>query len=252
MKPILKVLFLFVIFCLSVQLGVGQSNTRSLQVDASKSVAKIQPTMYGIFFEDINFAADGGIYAEMVKNRGFEFTYPKMGWSQPNSDRFSLNKEGGMGTVIKTEDNPSNRNFLRVVINNASGYELINEGFRAMGVKANESYDVSVNAAQIEGNISEIHFQFVDQDGKVVGKTSIPLNAKEWTTYESVINATDTEAKAQLKITFTGTGIVDLDMISVFPQDTWKGRKKGMRKDLVQLLSDLKPRLFRLKGASEP
>lgn len=228
--------------------GWSQSNARSLQVDASKSTAKIQPTMYGVFFEDINFAADGGLYAEMVKNRGFEFTLPKMGWSQPKSDRFSLNKASGMGTVIKTEGNPANRNFLRVVINNDAGYELINEGFRGMGVKADASYDVSVEAAQKEGNISAIHFHLIDQDGKVLGETTIQLSSSEWKTYESVIKASNTEAKAQLKITFTGTGIVDLDMISLFPQDTWKGRKKGLRQDLVQLLYDLKPGFLRFPG----
>lgn len=103
---------------------IGQTAEHRLEVDVSASVAKIQLTMYGVFFEDINFAADGGLYAELVKNRSFEFTLPKMGWLQPKSDRHSLNKNSGMATVIKNEDNPANRNFLRVEVNNASGYEL--------------------------------------------------------------------------------------------------------------------------------
>lgn len=249
MKALLKVIVLVLIFTsYSQKITQGQSNAHSLRVDASKSVAKIQPTMYGVFFEDINFAADGGLYAEMVKNRGFEFALPKMGWLEPNSDRFSLNKSSGISAVIKTEGNPANRNFLRVVINNDASYELINEGFRGMGVKADQSYDVSVKVARQEGNISAIHFHLVNKSGKILGETTIPLNGADWKTYESVINAVNTEAKTQLKITFTGTGTVDLDMVSLFPQDTWKGRKKGLRKDLVQLLYDLKPGFLRFPG----
>ena len=249
MKPILKAIALLVLLTSCSQKVVqSQSSAHRFEVDASKSTAKIQPTMYGIFFEDINFAADGGLYAEMVKNRGFEFTFPKMGWLQPKSDRFSLNKEGGMGSVVKTQGDPANRNFFRVIIQNDAGYELINEGFRGMGVKANQSYDLSLKAAQKEGNISAIHFQLINENGKDLGKTTIKLNSSDWKTYESVIKATNTEAKAQLKITFTGTGTIDLDMISLFPQDTWMGRKKGLRKDLVQLLYDLKPGFLRFPG----
>jgi alpha-N-arabinofuranosidase len=227
----------------------GQGNERLLEVNAAQSVAKIQPTMYGIFFEDINFAADGGLYAELVKNRGFEFTMPQMGWSQPNSDRFSLNLQSGMGTVIKTEGNPSNRNFLRVVINNTAGYELINEGFRGMGIKKNESYDLSFRAAQQEGNITAVRFQLISENGKkVLGESLVPISGSEWKTYTSVIKASSTDVKAKMKITFEGSGTVDLDMVSLFPQDTWKGRKYGLRKDLVQLLADLEPGFLRFPG----
>lgn len=227
---------------------VGQTNTRQLQVDVSQSRAKIQPTMYGIFFEDINFAADGGLYAELVKNRSFEFAEPKMGWKEPNSDRFSLNPKSGIGTVIRTQEKRTGSNFLRVVVNDDHGYELINEGFRGMGIKSGASYDVYVDASKKEGDISEIHFQLVSESGKVLGKTSVDLSGSGWKTYTSVIKATDTEAKAKLKITFSGSGSIDLDMISLFPQDTWKGRKKGLRKDLVQLLYDLNPGFLRFPG----
>ena len=220
----------------------------NLVVNAKDTGIKIQPSMYGVFFEDINFAADGGLYAEMVKNRGFEFTIPKMGWSEPNSNKHSLNKKSGMGMIIKKENNPANRNYLQVVVNNAEGYELINEGFRGMGVKANAQYDLSIKAAKKEGDISLIRFQLVTEEGKVLGETSIKPEGNDWKYYEAVINATETEAKAQLKITFEGEGTIDLDMISLFPQDTWKGRKKGLRKDLVQLLYDLKPGFLRFPG----
>src|SRR5690606_38893500 len=78
----------------------------NLEVDLTKSITKIQPTMYGVFFEDINFAADGGLYAEMVKNRTFGFDAPLMGWSQPNSNVHSFNKDSGMATPMRTSENP--------------------------------------------------------------------------------------------------------------------------------------------------
>jgi alpha-N-arabinofuranosidase len=247
MKPIIKAVALLLFFNVFQSTPIwGQS--KALEVDASQSLAKIQPTMYGIFFEDINFAADGGIYAELIKNRSFEFTLPKMGWKEPNSIRYSLNGASGFGSIIKNEANPANRNFLRVLVNNADTYELINEGFRGIGVKAKAKYDLSFMAAKQEGNISAIRFQLITEAGKVVGETSVNLSGSDWKLYEAVIIPTATDAKTQLKITFVGTGTVDVDMISLFPQDTWMGRKKGLRKDLVQLLHDLKPGFLRFPG----
>lgn len=249
MQPSLKVITLVLLMgiCYPPN-GKAQSDIHRFRVDASEFVADIQPTMYGIFFEDINFAADGGLYAEMVKNRSFEFTEPKMGWSEPKSDRFSLNKDSGMGSILKSTSNPTNSNFLRVVVENDQQYELLNEGFRGMGVREDQRYDLSINAALRAGSISAIHFNLVGEDGEVLGKTSITLTGTDWKNYESVIEADKTAAKAQLKITFAGTGTIDLDMISLFPQETWKGRKKGLRKDLVQLLYDLKPGFLRFPG----
>ena len=110
-----KIIISFILLVFA-NLVFGQVN--KLVVDVSNSKAKIQPTMYGIFFEDINFAADGGLYAEMIKNRGFEFEIPMTGWIEPNTNRFSLNKNSGSAEIIKTEDIKSNRNICRVTINN--------------------------------------------------------------------------------------------------------------------------------------
>lgn len=242
----MKKIITFIILLLFTNFAYGQ--LYKLVVDVSKSKAKIQPTMYGIFFEDINFAADGGLYAEMIKNRGFEFEEPKMGWVQPNSNRFSLNQNSGAAEIIKIESSSSNRNICRVKINNDTGYVLLNEGFRGMGIKKNASYRLSLLASKRSGDIRKINFSFVNKDGKVLGKTSIILDGQDWAEYTAQLIASDTEAKAKLKITFEGTGEVDLDMISLFPEDTWKGRKKGLRTDLVQLLYDLKPGFIRFPG----
>jgi alpha-L-arabinofuranosidase len=220
----------------------------TLEVDITKTVTKIQPTMFGLFFEDINFAADGGLYAEMIKNRSFEFDKPLMGWEQPNTKRSSLNMKSGAATPINISENKSNANFCRVLINDDKGYALINEGFRGMGVKKDAKYNLSLKAANPDGNIKKIIIQFIDKDQKVLGETAILPSSKEWKNYTAQFTANQTEAKAKLKITFEGTGTIDLDMISLFPEDTWKNRKNGLRKDIVQLLYDMKPGFLRFPG----
>ena len=219
-----------------------------LRVDAATSVAKIQPTMYGVFFEDINFAADGGLYAEMIKNRSFEFADPKMGWVEPNTNKYGFNGASGKSSIIKYTGDTPNHNYCRVQIADDKAYELINEGFRAMGIKAGEHYNLSLMASKVEGDVTAIDLSFVDSLGNTLGKASIVPKGKSWTAYETQITATKTEAKARLKITFQGKGSIDIDMVSLFPQDTWKGRKNGMRKDIVQLLDDMNPGFLRFPG----
>jgi len=228
--------------------GVMAGADRELVVSLEDTGIKIQPTMYGIFFEDINFAADGGIYAEMIKNRSFEFILPKTGWIEPNSDRHSYNNESGFLSVIKYAEEDANHNFARVEVKNDEGYVLINEGFRGMGVKEGAQYDFSVKAAKRSGDIQKIKLQVIDSLDNVLGETSVTPDSEAWKTYESSFAVNKTEMKARVKITFEGEGEIDLDMISLFPQDTWKGRKKGLRKDLVQLLDDLNPGFLRFPG----
>ena len=227
---------------------LASSQKNNLQVNVTKSITKIQPTMYGVFFEDINFAADGGLYAEMVKNRSFEFETPLMGWVQPNSDKHSYNKESGIATTIKIVENKNNPSFCRIVINNDKGYSIINEGYRGMGVKKDAKYNLSLKAANPNGTIKKIIIQLIDKNQKVLGETSIVPTSNDWKNYNTQFIATQTEAKAKLKVSFEGTGTIDLDMISLFPEDTWKNRKNGMRKDIVQLLYDMKPGFLRFPG----
>ncbi|MTH16557.1 alpha-L-arabinofuranosidase C-terminal domain-containing protein [Flavobacterium sp. LC2016-01] len=226
----------------------GHAQKTTLEVDVSKTITKIKPTMFGLFFEDINFAADGGLYAEMIKNRSFEFDKPLMGWEQPNTKRSSLNMNSGVATPINVSENKSNTNFCRILVNDPKGYEIINEGFRGMGVKKDAKYNLSLKAANHEGAIKKIIIQFIDKDKKVIGETSIVPTSDEWKNYSAQFTATQTEAKAKLRITFEGKGTIDLDMISVFPEDTWKNRKNGLRKDIVQLLYDMKPGFLRFPG----
>jgi alpha-N-arabinofuranosidase len=227
---------------------LANAQKTTLDVNIAKTITKIQPTMYGVFFEDINFAADGGLYAEMIKNRSFEFEAPLMGWDQPDSDRHSLNTQSGFARTIKVLENKTNPNFCRVVVNNDKGYQLINEGFRGMGIKKDARYNLTLKAANHDGAIRKIIIQFIDKSNKVLGETTIVPSTNDWESYSASFIATQTEAKAKLKVTFEGTGTIDLDMISLFPDDTWNHRKNGLRKDIVQLLYDMKPGFLRFPG----
>lgn len=222
-------------------------STFTLDLNGASTGIKIQPTMYGIFFEDINQAADGGIYAELIKNRSFEFNEPLMGWQQPKTVTLSENKNSGFITMITNKDK-TNHNYVRITINDDKGYELYNEGFKGIGLHQRAGYDLSFMLQNVSGNISSVKAELLDENGKTVTTSVIPVNSQEWKEYKTVIIPERTVAKAKLKLTFSGRGVVNIDMISLFPQDTWKGRKGGLRKDLVQKLDDLKPGFLRFPG----
>jgi alpha-N-arabinofuranosidase len=216
-------------------------------VNTDQAVAPIQPTMYGIFFEDINFGADGGLYAELVKNRSFEFDERMMGWEQPASNRFSLNDNSGFAAPVNYAEPGTNKTYLNVKVNAQTGYHLVNEGFRGMGFKQGVAYDFSIFAKQNSGSTT-LQVELLDEQGKVLASAALPLGGNNWKEYTTRLTPSARAMKGKLNIRFEGKGVVDVDMVSLFPTDTWKGRPKGLRADLVQLLADLKPGFLRFPG----
>jgi alpha-N-arabinofuranosidase len=217
-----------------------------LNVKVDQPLSKIEPTMWGIFFEDINFAADGGLYAELVKNRSFEFAQPLMGWKEQANNKFAMAANAG-SVLIVHEGGDANPRIARVTVQADRGYGLTNEGFRGMGIKKDATYTFSVQARQQQGNPT-LRVELVDASGKILGATSITPTGTEWKKYTATIVASETEPKALLNIWFDGKGVVDIDMVSLFPNETWKNRPGGLRKDLVQLLADMKPGFIRFPG----
>jgi len=224
---------------------VQSQQVTEISVLSDKPGADVQPTMWGVFFEDINFAADGGIYAELVKNRSFEFSLPMTGWRL-------LTRQNGTGRMVAnfySPSRPSNPHFMRVYIDPAVGtFTFTNEGFRGIGIHKDNKYNFSVSA-RLSGN-SEIKMtaEFVTPEGQATGKAELSGFSESWNTFRTSISALQTGQKNQLKITLSGKGSIDLDMISLFPEDTWKGRKNGLRKDIVQMIADLKPGFVRFPG----
>jgi len=226
--------------------GFSQSNSaeKIYTIDADKIKAHIQPTMYGIFFEDINMAGDGGVYAELVKNRSFEFSAPLMGWKE-------VKEQGASGSILilnRGAENPNNPRFIQVNSKSAAGYGLINEGFHGMGIKKNNRYNFSVLVKLPETAGVSLQIELVNKTGEIIGHTTVLPSSKEWKKYSASFIATETEPKASLKVLVKGKGSVDLDMISLFPQDTWRQRPGGLRADLVQKLADMKPGFLRFPG----
>jgi len=232
------------LFVLAVATTIHAQTVLQVKTDQPKSA--IEPTMWGIFFEDINFAADGGIYAELVKNRSFEFADPLMGWKEQQHNKFAIAANAG-STLILHDGGEANPRIARITVQADKGYGLTNEGFRGMGIKKGETYTFSVKARQQKGSPT-LRVELVDAGGKVLGTASISPAGNDWKKYSATFVATDTEPKAQLNIWFDGQGVVDIDMVSLFPNDTWKGRPGGLRKDLVQLLADMKPGFIRFPG----
>ena len=222
----------------------AQKNT-VFTVKANEMKATIPPTMWGIFFEDINLAADGGVYAELVKNRSFEFATPMMGWKEQR-------KDGGNGSILVINRGSSNENnprFIRATVTADKGsFGLSNEGSRGIGIKANNQYNFSVLARPAKGSNLVLNIEMVNEKGEKIGGTSLSPTGDQWKKYQVNFMASATESKAKMNIWLHGKGSIDLDMVSLFPKDTWKSRPGGLRADLVQLLADLKPGFLRFPG----
>jgi alpha-L-arabinofuranosidase len=236
----LKVLgFYFLLFTLS---GYAQ---KKITVFADKPVAAVPSTMWGVFFEDINFAADGGLYAELVKNRSFEFPMPLMGWKETRS----AYQKGRVLIINHAAENANNTRFARVTINTADGnYSLANEGFRGMGVHKEKQYDFSISVRSKTASNLKIKIQLLNYTGQVIGNTVVENFTAGWKKYTASFITTDTVQKGKLNLVFEGVGEIDIDNISLFPHDTWKGRPGGLRNDLVQKIADLKPGFIRFPG----
>ena len=234
-----KVLFLSVCSLLAGWTLNAQDINRMV-LQANKIGAEIQPTMYGHFFEDINFGADGGLYAELVKNRSFDFPQQLMGW-----DVF--------GNVTVQDDGPFERNphYVRLAYaghaQKHTGIE--NEGFFGIGLKQGAQYRFTVWA---RGAGQSVRVELIDnasmEESQVLVSQDLKIDSPEWKQYEVLLTSPQTIAKAHLRIFLTSPGPVDLEHVSLFPVDTWKGHKNGLRKDLVQALADTKPGVFRFPG----
>lgn len=230
---------------LALSAGLGMNaQTNELVIQTKKLGAEIQPTMYGLFFEDINYGADGGLYAELVKNRSFEFPQNLMGWKT-------------FGHVTVKDDGPFERNphYVRLAYpghdHKRTGLE--NEGFFGIGVKAGEEYRFSVWARLPEGSSSEkIRVEIVkpstSADNHAFASQELTIDSKEWKKYQVILKPKLTEDKSILRIFLASKGTIDLEHVSLFPVDTWKGHENGLRKDLAQALYDIKPGVFRFPG----
>ena len=219
-------------------LSGGVAAQRQLTVQTKKMGAPIQPTMYGIFFEDINFGADGGLYAEMVINRSFEFPQTLMGWNS-------------FGNVSVSDVRPAfDRNPHYVVLGDSGHIEkrtgLENRGFFGMGIKKGLRYDFSVYARKHVASSANarIRVELVDSRNEIVARQRITIGSGDWQKYTASLEPKVTDGKALMRVFLETAEGVDLDHVSLFPSDNWH----GLRADLVKDLEDLHPGIFRFPG----
>ena len=212
---------------------------RSFVVDAAEIGAKIQPDMYGVFFEDINFGADGGLYAELIKNRSFEFDQPFVGWLP-------------FGDVQIMDENPCfDRNPHYARLNEKGlrrGTGLENVGFTGIGFKQNDTYRFSFYARSLDGAEKKFRIELISEENNTIGRGELIVASTDWKKYGCIVKAGETSAKGKIRLILETSGEVDLDHISLFPTETWKNRENGLRKDLVEALYDLNPGVFRFPG----
>ena len=227
---------------LAVAAGMN-AQTNTFDINTSKAGAPIPSTMYGIFFEDINYAADGGLYAELIKNRSFEFPNNYAGWIIS-------------GKVSLKDDGPFKKNphYVRLA---PSGHRdkhtmIENEGFFGIGVKANAEYRFSVWARVPDGGNAKIWIDLVENaamaDDQKIGNAGLDISGKEWKKYTVTLKAKKTLDKAHLRVWGDPKVTTDLEHVSLFPVDTYRGHENGMRKDLAEALEQLKPGVFRFPG----
>ena len=216
------------------------AQTHNMTVDVANPAATIQPTMYGVFFEDINFGADGGLYAELVKNRSFEFPQPFVGWTP-------------FGDVTVMDENPAfdrNPHYVHVVNDGRllrAG--LDNDGYRGIGIKNGKEYRFSVYARTSDSRPVKIAVELINSAGDNPVKGELTVTGNKWEKYTLILKANYTDAHSRLRVLLPDKGTsVDMDHISLFPVDTWKNRENGLRADLAQAIYDLNPGVFRFPG----
>jgi alpha-L-arabinofuranosidase len=215
----------------------------TLKVRVDQPGFALPPRMFGLFFEDINFAADGGLYPERVKNRSFEFPDPLMGWHRAGV-------LGGTGSFDIHEDapiHPKNRHYLRLRADTGP-FGVTNDGFRGIGVKEGEPYTFSAFARLAGDAPADLRVEVEDRRNQALGGVTLRGLSRDWKRYTATLMPTKTDARARLRLVLTAPAAVDLDMVSLFPQDTFNERPNGLRKDLTQLLKDMKPGFLRFPG----
>ena len=230
---------------LAAAVAATNAQPAKITVDAGHPSHAIPPTLWGIFFEDINMSTDGGIYPELVRNRSFEDADTAEYW------RFANIGAGRSEAAVITADvhgqppplNPFNRKSLRVKVDGA--FTLRNEGYWGMNIVAGDSYTLKF-AARGEKFEGKLTAKVMGADGAVLASGEVPGIGGGWHYQSLELRATGSDPKAKLEIAGDGKGVLFLDMVSLMPKKTWKDH--GLRPDLAESLADLHPKFLRFPG----
>ncbi len=223
----------------------------AIAVQAARS-KPISNHLVGIFFEDINYGADGGLYAELVQNRDFEYSEADKARTRWSHDyAWTLKGGGGSAAPAIATDHPVHANNAHYAVLDVKqpGVSLQNSGYDGIALKRGEKYDLSLFARVAGGGRGgKFAVRLLDGEGNEAARTDINVTSKDWKQLKAVLTATADVRAGVLSLEPLSAGTYHLDMISLFPQHTFKGRKNGLRADLAQTLADLKPRFVRFPG----
>lgn len=207
----------------------------------------ISNELIGIFFEDISYGADGGLYGELIQNRDFEYSAAdRGGWHSLTA--WELKGEGSNITIGTERPIHANNCHYATLSTSAIGATLENGGYDGIALKAGDLYDLSLMARKASGKSSKLLISLVSEEGETLASKSIAVGSAEWKTLKATFKATKDAPKARLVIAPQTTGAVDIDMVSLFPRNTFKNRKNGLRADLAQVIADMKPKFVRFPG----
>lgn len=231
--------------------------TYSVSVDPSATGPTIDPSMYGVFYEDINRAADGGLYAELVQNRSFEYsTADNRGYTGLTSWSSSATA-GGAGTATTVDDaarlNERNRTYLRLALANPTGgtFGVSNAGYNTgVRLEAGKTYDFSVWARTDSpaGTPLTVTLRDAARTTAYASPVTVAVAGDTWTKYSGTFVATASTTSGRIAVEAGGTGTLRLDMVSLFPRETFKNRPNGLRKDLADKIAALHPGFVRFPG----
>ncbi|KQN98984.1 S-layer homology domain-containing protein [Paenibacillus sp. Leaf72] len=225
------------------------SASYTLNINGREAAHEVSPTLYGIFYEDINYAADGGLYGEMVQNRSFEFGTSLFAWSKTAYGGAS----GELTTATDGALNASNPRFARLTITNAgstagAGAGLANAGYSGLAVASGETYHFSVYARSASPLTKPLDVQLRGQDEAVYGSCEVTGLTADWQKLGCAIQSNAASTNAKLVVIGTEQAVIDLDMVSLFPEKTWQNRTNGLRYDLAEMLDNLNPGFLRFPG----
>lgn len=228
--------------------AAAQETDSVYRVDLSSQGVEIDPHLYGVFLEDINYSVDGGLYAELIQNRSFEFFPMPTNNNNPKAHTFAWSLKGGAEMTVMAEGgmNEKNPHYLRLTAPEAGG-GLVNTGYGGIAVEEGETYRVTFyTRGDYAGTYTA---RIADANGKVLARTTIQAApAGEWTKLTGYMTAIETQSMSRFELLLDEPGAVDIDMISLFPVHTYNNRENGLRADMVEALRALDPGFLRFPG----
>ncbi len=245
---------------LSVGILITSFATTVLAQKVATQGKEISPLLFGVFFEDINYAADGGLYAELVQNRSFEYSptsnkeWNALSYWEYYTPGFSY---GSLDVQTNSPVHPNNPHYAVLNIEHVgkeekytgpSGVGIKNHGFDGIIIRNGETYDFSLFSRLLSDQAIDLSITLETPKGKVLAAGKISVSSPDWKKYSATLTATESTDSATVTILAATKGKLCLDVVSLFPKKTFKNRSNGLRPDLAQTVADLKPRFIRFPG----